>query len=98
MSKKFSGRVSIVENTKGEATLRKDAEGDFHAGNAAECFETLKRVASEEGLSIDKWALFQPEGGTEPVLLANRYGNPYLFLAPPGGDSNNGRKRCRKLA
>lgn len=98
MSKKFEGSCSIVENTKGEIALRKDAKGAFSSANADECYRTMAALSQSEGMDIDRWSLFQPEGGSEPVLLANRYGNPYILLAVPGDDAPSGRRRCRKLA
>jgi hypothetical protein len=74
--------VSIVRNTKGEIALKKDAEGRFDATNVAECYGTLRELAKKLKAPINKYSLFQTDGGTEPVLLANRYGNPYIALLP----------------
>jgi hypothetical protein len=79
-AKTFEGAVSIVLNTKGEIALKKDPEGKFTAANAAECYETLAKLAKSRKAAINKYSLFVTEGGTEAVLLANRYGNPYIAL------------------
>jgi hypothetical protein len=81
-SKVYDGNVSIVLNTKGEIALRKDDDGKFSAANAAECLTTLRKLAKDRKVAINKYSLFVAEGGTEPVLMANRYGNPYIALLP----------------
>jgi len=86
-AKTFEGGVSIVRNTKGEITLKRDSEGKFNAGNAAECYSTMQQLAKKHKLPVNKYALFIPEGGSEPVLLANRYGNPYIALLPKRSDA-----------
>ena len=97
-SKTFDGNVSIVLNTKGEIALKKDAEGKFSAENAAECHQTMTKLAKARKASINKYSLFMVEGGTEPVLLSNRYGNPYLALLPKRADGQVKRNAVTKLA
>ena len=96
-SKVFVGNVSIVKNTKGEIALKKDAEGKFNAENATECYNTMRKLAKEHKASINKYSLFIADGGTEPVLLANRYGNPYIALLPKRGEGET-RSKVTKLA
>jgi len=96
-AKTFEGSVSIVRNTKGEVSLKRDPEGKFDASNAAECYSTLTQLAKKHKLPINKYSLFVPDGGTEPVLLANRYGNPYIALLPKRGESAK-RGSVTKLA
>lgn len=86
-SKAFNGNVSIIRNTKGEVALKRDPEGKFNAANAAECYSTMRELAKKHKLPVNKYSLFVPEGGTEPVLLANRYGNPYIALLPKRSDA-----------
>ena len=85
-AKTFEGAVSIVLNTKGEIALKKDPEGKFSAENAAECYNKMRHLSMStkkgDGYPINKYSLFVTEGGTEPVLLANRYGNPFIALLP----------------
>lgn len=85
-AKTFVGNISIVLNTKGEIALKRDPEGKFSAANAAECYQTMMRLAKGRKAPINKYSLFLVENGTEPVLLANRYGNPYLALLPKRED------------
>ncbi len=97
-AKTFDGSVSIVKNTKGEIALKRDPEGKFNAANAAECYSTLMTLAKKNKLAVNKYSLFIPEGGTEPVLLANRYGNPYIALLPKRSDGPAKRGSVTKLA
>lgn len=96
-SKVFDGNVSIVLNTKGEIALKKDVDGKFSAANAAECYAMLKKLAKDRKVAINKYSLFLVDGGTEPALLANRYGNPYIAVLPK--QTEGGAKRgVTKLA
>lgn len=86
-AKTFDGNVSIVLNTKGEIALKKDAEGKFSAENVGECYDTMSKLAKARKAAINKYSLFIVAGGTEPVLLVNRYGNPYVALLPKRDDA-----------
>lgn len=97
-AKTFEGSVSIVKNTKGEIALKKEAGGKFNAGNAAECYSTMKAKAKELKMSINKYSLFIVTGGTEPVMLANQFGNPYIALLPKRGEGETKRNAVTKLA
>ena len=97
-AKTFEGSVSIVKNTKGEIALKRDPEGKFNAGNATECHAKLTELAKKLKAPINKYSLFIADGGTEPVMLANRFGNPYIALLPKRGDGNVKRNAVTKLA
>lgn len=97
-AKTFDGSVSIVLNTKGEIALKKDSEGKFSAQNAAECYDTMTKLAKSRKASINKYSLFMVENGSEPVMLANRYGNPYIALLPKRADGQAKRSSVTKLA
>jgi hypothetical protein len=101
-AKTFEGAVSIVLNTKGEIALKKDPEGKFTAANAAECYSKMKHLAMStkkgDGYPINKYSLYIPEGGTEPVLLANRYGNPYIAVLPKREGGGKAGSKVVKLA
>lgn len=97
-AKTFEGSVSIVKNTKGEIALKRDPEGKFNAGNATECYAKLTELGKKLKAPINKYSLFVADGGTEPVMLANRFGNPYIALLPKRGDGNAKRNAVTKLA
>ena len=97
-AKTFEGAVSIVRNLKGEIALKKDPEGKFSAANAKECYETLVKLAKSHKATINKYSLFMTEGGTEAVLLANRYGNPYIALLAKREGGGKAGSKVVKLA
>lgn len=96
-AKTFEGGVSIIKNTKGEIALKRDPEGKFNAGNAGECHAKLVELSKKLKSPINKYSLFIADGGTEPVLLANRFGNPYIALLPKR-DGQAKRSAVTKLA
>jgi hypothetical protein len=97
-AKTFEGGVSIIKNTKGEIALKRDPEGKFSADNAGECHAKLTELSKKLKAPINKYSLFVADGGTEPVLLANRFGNPYIALLPKRGDGGAKRNAVTKLA
>lgn len=97
-AKTYEGNVSVVLNTKGEIALKKDIEGKFSAENAAELYQTMTKLAKARKVSINKYSLFVADGGTEPVLLANRYGNPFIALLTKRADGQAKRNAVTKLA
>ena len=97
-AKTFEGSVSIVKNTKGEIALQRDHDGKFSAANAAECYQTMTKLAKAHKAPINKYSLFVADGGTEPVMLANIYGKPFIALLPKRGDGAVKRGSVTKLA
>jgi len=97
-SKVFEGNVSIVKNTKSEIALKRDPDGRFSAENAKECYDTMTKLAKTHKTSVNKYSLLVVDGGTEAVLLANRYGNPYIALLPKRADGAAKRSTVTKLA
>lgn len=94
----FEGKVSVVLNSKGEIALKRDPEGAWDSSQAPALLTKVTELAKKNKASINKYSLFLTEGGTEAVLLANRYGNPYIAVLPKrdGGQSN--RPKVTKLA
>ncbi len=97
-AKTFEGSVSIVANTKGEIALKKDPNGAFSASNAVECHSKMMELAKKHKAPINSYALFIADGGTEPVMLANRFGNPYIALLPKRTGVQAKRNTVTKLA
>lgn len=97
-AKTFEGSVSIIKNTKGEIALKKDAEGKFNAANAGECHAKLMELGKKLKAPINKYSLFIADGGTEPVMLVNQFGKPFLAVLPKRGDGNVKRNAVTKLA
>jgi hypothetical protein len=97
-NKTFEGKVAIVQNTKGEIALKRDAEGTLDASMAPEIYGKLTEFAKKLKKPINKYSLFLVDGGTEPVLLANRYGNPYIALLPKRAEGTVAKSKVTKLA
>ena len=97
-SKVFEGNVSIVKNTKSEIALKRDPEGKFSAENAKECYDTMTKLAKTHKTSVNKYSLLIVDGGTEAVMLANRYGNPYIALLPKRVEGGSRKAGVTKLA
>ena len=97
-AKTFEGSVSVVKNTKDEIALKKDAEGKYSATNASECYAKMVELSKKLKFPIHGWSLFVAKDGTEPVMLANRYGNPYIALLPKRGDGSVKKNAVTKLA
>ena len=97
MPKTFEGTASIVKNTRGEVALKRDPEGRFSAANAAECYAKMMELAKKLKAPINQYSLFLTDGGTEPVLLVNRFGNPYIAILPKR-DGVASKRNVTKLA
>lgn len=97
-AKTFEGSVSIVKNTRGEIAIKRDPEGKFSAVNAAECYAKMMELSKKLKSPINKYSLFMVENGTEPVLLVNRFGNPYVAILPKRDDGSVKKNAVTKLA
>jgi hypothetical protein len=97
-SKTFEGKVSLVMNTKGEIALKRDPEGAWDASMAQALHVKMQELAKKHKAKISQYSLFTTEGGTEAVLLVNRFGNPYIGLLSKRDGGAPGRKGVTKLA
>ena len=97
-SKIFEGNVSIFENTLGQLALKKDKDGAWNSEHAVALWAKMQELAKKNKLEYYKWSFFKADGGTDPVLMADRYGNPRLTLLPPKGDGTSPTKKLKKLA
>ena len=78
MAKIYKGKVSVFENTKKEAVVKPDKDGQFDFENVSELYKTMIQVAKDKKLTP---RVYKPEAaGDTPVLMADRWGNPYLAL------------------
>lgn len=96
-NKTFEGKVSVVLNTKGEIALKRDPQGSWDASNASELYRKMLDLSKAKKKAINAYSLFLVDGGTEVVLLANRFGNPYIAVLPKR-DGNTSRAKVTKLA
>jgi hypothetical protein len=80
MAKMFNGKVSVIKNTKGEITVQRDADGKFDQSNVQELYDTMKALATKHKTTC---RFFVPEQlGDTPVLMADRWGKPYVAVLP----------------
>ena len=80
MAKVYEGRFGIKANGKGEVVLGKLVDGKYSADDAAAVHKRVQALAKEHKLVA---RVFKPDAqGTEPVILADKWGNPYLALLP----------------
>lgn len=96
-NKTFEGKVSVILNTKGEIALKRDPNGSWDASNAGELYAKVQELAKSKKKAINAYSLFLVDGGTEVVLLANRYGNPYIAVLPKR-EGGAGKAKVTKLA
>jgi hypothetical protein len=97
MSRIFEGNVSIVENTKGEIALKRDADGSWNHENAAALWAKAQELSKKMKKPLHKWSFFKADGGTDVLLMADRYGNPRITILPPQGDKAQ-KAKITKLA
>jgi len=97
-NKTFEGTVSVVLNTKGEIALKRDANGAWDASQAEALYRKMQDLSKSKKKAINAYSLFLVEGGTEVVLLANRFGNPYIAVLPKRDGGGTNRAKVTKLA
>lgn len=97
MAKVYEGNVSIFKNSKDKIVVKADPNGAFNS----ESVEALASKMTELGRSLKAEVnFFIPETNSDKpikaVLLANRWGSPYVAYLPEGKTST--RKPIEKLA
>ena len=80
MARVYEGRFGIKSNAKNEVVLGKLVDGKYTADDAGTVLKRVQSLAKEHKLVA---RIFKPDAkGTEPVILADKWGNPYLALLP----------------
>ena len=80
MAKIYQGKVSVFNNSKNELVVKADADGKFDSTNTAELYKTMCELGKKHKLTV---RVFKPEqGGDTQVLMAERWGKPYVALLP----------------
>ena len=80
MAKIYQGKVSVYNNSKNQLVVKADDDGKFTQENAAELYSTMVALGKKHKLEV---RVFKPEqGGDTPVLMADRWGKPYVALLP----------------
>lgn len=83
MAKIYQGQVSVFSNANNQLVVKSDAEGKFSHANVAELYKTMLALGEKHKMEI---RVFKPENETAncdtPVLMADRWGKPYIALLP----------------
>lgn len=82
MAKIYQGQVSVFSNANNQLVVKSDAEGKFSHANVAELYKTMLTLSKKHKMEI---RVFKPENETNcdtPVLMADRWGKPYIALLP----------------
>lgn len=80
MAKIYQGKVSVYSNDKNQLVVKPDDEGKFDCNNTAELYKTMVQLGKKHKMEV---RVFKPEtGGDTPVLMADRWGKPYIALLP----------------
>jgi len=80
MAKIYQGQVSVFSNSNNQLVVKPDVEGKFSHENVAELYKTMTQLGKKHKMEV---RVFKPEqGGDTPVLMADRWGKPYIALLP----------------
>lgn len=80
MAKIYQGQVSVYTNSNNQLIVKPDVEGKFSHANVAELYKTMLTLGKKHKMEV---RVFKPEQlGDTPVLMADRWGKPYIALLP----------------
>lgn len=80
MAKIYQGQVSVYTNSNNQLVVKPDVEGKFSHANVAELYKTMVQLGKKHKMEV---RVFKPEQlGDTPVLMADRWGKPYIALLP----------------
>ena len=80
MAKIYKGQVSVYTNSNNQLVVKPDVEGKFSHENVKELYKTMLTLGKKHKMEV---RVFKPEQlGDTPVLMADRWGKPYIALLP----------------
>jgi hypothetical protein len=83
MAKIYQGKVSVFSNANKQLVVKPDVDGKFDQANVAELYSTMLTLGLKHKMDV---RIFKPETETAkcdtPVLMADRWGKPYIALLP----------------
>lgn len=80
MAKIYQGKVSVFSNSNKQLVVKPDTSGQFDSSNTAELYTTMCELGKKHKMEV---RVYKPEqGGDTPVLMADRWGKPYIALLP----------------
>ena len=82
MAKIYQGQVSVFSNANKQLVVKPDVEGKFSHENVAELYSTMLTLGKKHKMDV---RVFKPENEANcdtPLLMADRWGKPYIALLP----------------
>lgn len=82
MAKIYQGQVSVYTNSNNQLIVKPDVEGKFSHANVAELYKTMLTLSKKHKMEV---RVFKPENEANcdtPLLMADRWGKPYIALLP----------------
>lgn len=96
MAKIYQGKVSVFSNSKDELVVKADSDGKFDMNNVAELYSTMLTLSKKHKFKV---RVYKPEAnGDTPVLMADRWGKPYVALLPERKAPGTVKVTIQKLA
>ena len=100
MAKIYEGNVSVFQNTKGKIVVKADPDGQYNAENVSDLTKVMTDVGRIHKAEVN---LFIPEGSLgdknlTPMLLTNRWGQPYVAFLPERDGNTASKAKPVKLA
>jgi hypothetical protein len=82
MAKIYQGKVSVFSNSNKQLVVKPDDSGNFNHENVSELYKTMLTLGKKHKMEV---RVFKPENETNcdtPLLMADRWGKPYVALLP----------------
>ena len=96
MAKIYQGKVSVYSNSNKQLVVKADDAGKFDSNNTAELYTTMCELGKKHKMEV---RAYKPEqGGDTPVLMADRWGKPYIALLPERKAPSIAKVTVTKLA
>ena len=98
MAKIYQGKVSVFSNSNNQLVVKPDVEGKFSHVNVAELYKTMIDLGKKHKMEV---RVFKPENETNcdtPLLMADRWGKPYIALLPERKAPSAVKVTVQKLA
>ena len=65
--------------------------------NAKELYAKAQALSKAKKMPLHKWSFFKADGGTDVLLMADRYGNPRITILPAKAEGQ-AKSKVTKLA
>jgi hypothetical protein len=99
MAKIYQGQVSVYTNSNNQLIVKPDADGKFSHANVAELYKTMLTLSKKHKMEV---RVFKPDTETAncdtPLLMADRWGKPYIALLPERKAPSVTKVTVQKLA